>query len=436
MAYDSLRNPLMFRILGIDDNVTYRQERFRFNQQSCRWQDLSMTSGVESDRVRSDSRRVETADLSSVWAQDRFRKSQNRNWFRQGQSTHVRRDDGRQKIIEVIKSDLESLNNGGKLERTHKMTVSIDTGDAKPFKQRPYWWSPYMLAEVNKEIDRMLENDAISPSDSPWSSPILLVKKSSGGYRLCFDGSPLPRVDRILSMLRGAKFISSIDLKNAFWQIPLDPDSKPKRAFAIPGRGLFHFNVLPFGLTNAAQRQQCLVDRIFGPELEPHVFVYLDDLIIIASSFEKHVQTLREVIERLGDAGLTVNAKKCQLFRSNLKYLGFIVDENGPGTDPDTVAAMVSYPVPKTSAEIKRFVGMCSWKAEAAKDGVDSRSRRSSSKNKKRTRVRTSSIKSRFFKTVRNSDRRIRYGSRSRDYVVPSTLQIHWITVPVTLRTH
>jgi hypothetical protein len=299
--------------------------------------------------------------LQSVWAQDRFRKSQNRNWFRQGQSTHVRRDDGRQKIIEVIKSDLESLNNGGKLERTHKMTVSIDTGDAKPFKQRPYWWSPYMLAEVNKEIDRMLENDAISPSDSPWSSPILLVKKSSGGYRLCFDGSPLPRVDRILSMLRGAKFISSIDLKNAFWQIPLDPDSKPKRAFAIPGRGLFHFNVLPFGLTNAAQRQQCLVDRIFGPELEPHVFVYLDDLIIIASSFEKHVQTLREVIERLGDAGLTVNAKKCQLFRSNLKYLGFIVDENGPGTDPDTVAAMVSYPVPKTSAEIKRFVGMCSW---------------------------------------------------------------------------
>jgi hypothetical protein len=75
----------------------------------------------------------------------------------------------------------------------------------------------------------------------------------------------------------------------------------------------------------------------------------MEDRIIIASSFEKHVQTLREVIERLGDAGLTVNAKKCQLFRSNLKYLGFIVDENGPGTDPDTVAAMVSYPVPKTS---------------------------------------------------------------------------------------
>jgi hypothetical protein len=241
-----------------------------------------------------------------------------------------------------------------------------------PIKQRPYWWSPYMLAEVNKEIDRMLENNVISPSDSPWSSPILLVKKSSGEYRLCFDGRrlnavtkrdsyPLPRVDRILSMLRGAKYISSIDLKNAFWQIPLDSESRPKTAFAIPGRGLFHFNVLPFGLTNAAQRQQCLMDRIFGPELEPHVFVYLDDLIIIAPTFEKHVQVLREVIRRLRDAKLTVNAKKCQLFRSSLKYLGFIVDEHGLGTDPDKVAAMVSYPVPKTSTEIKRFVGMCSW---------------------------------------------------------------------------
>jgi hypothetical protein len=68
------------------------------------------------------------------------------------------------------------------------MTVTIDTGEALPIKQRPYWWSPYMLAEVNKEIDRMLENNVISPSDSPWSSPILLVKKSSGEYRLCFDG--------------------------------------------------------------------------------------------------------------------------------------------------------------------------------------------------------------------------------------------------------
>jgi hypothetical protein len=136
----------------------------------------------------------------------------------------------RHEITEIIRKNLDLLSNDGKLGRTHKMTVTIDTGEALPIKQRPYWWSPYMLAEVNKEIDRMLENNVISPSDSPWSSPILLVKKSSGEYRLCFDGRrlnavtkrdsyPLPRVDRILSMLRGAKYISSIDLKNAFQKI-------------------------------------------------------------------------------------------------------------------------------------------------------------------------------------------------------------------------
>jgi hypothetical protein len=74
------------------------------------------------------------------------------------------------------------------------MTVCIDTGDAKPFKQHPYWWSLYMLAEGNKEIDRILENDVISPSDNPWSSPILLVKKSSGEHRLCFKDRRLNAV--------------------------------------------------------------------------------------------------------------------------------------------------------------------------------------------------------------------------------------------------
>lgn len=156
--------------------------------------------------------------------------------------------------------------------------------------------SPYMLNYLNTELDKMLELGVVEPSRSEWSSPVLLVKKANGEYRFCFDGRklnsvtkrdsyPLPLVDRILSMLRDAKFISSIDLKSAFWQIPLDQASKEKTAFAIPGRGLFHFNVLPFGLSNAAQAQQRLMDALFGPELEPHIFVYLDDIIVISETF-------------------------------------------------------------------------------------------------------------------------------------------------------
>lgn len=162
-------------------------------------------------------------------------------------------------------------------------------------------------------------------------------------------------------MLRDAKYISSIDLRKAFWQVPLDESSKEKTAFSIPGRGLFHFTVMPFGLCNSAQTQQRLVDALFGPKFEPKIFAYLDDIIITSSTFEEHMSLLTEVKNRLKEAQLTINLKKCEFFKTSLKYLGFVVDYNGLRTDPDKVSAMVNYPRPTTSTEVKRFIGLCSW---------------------------------------------------------------------------
>lgn len=230
-----------------------------------------------------------------------------------------------------------------------------------------------MLTHLNKELDKMIQLGVVEPSYSAWCSPVLLVKKANGEYRFCFDGRklnsvtkpdsyPLPLVDRILNMLKGAKYISSlVDLRSAFWQIPLTEDSKEKTAFAVPGRGLFHFNVLPFGLSNSAQCQQRLMDAVLGPKFEPNVFVYLDDIIIIADTFEKHVAILNEVRQRLQEANLTLNLDKCQFFRNSLNYLGFIVDSRGLRTNPDKVQSIVDYPIPRTTTDIKRFVGMCSW---------------------------------------------------------------------------
>lgn len=279
--------------------------------------------------------------------------------------------DSRKKIKEVI-GEFKKLNYTDQLSRATVSPHRIDTGNAPPFKQRQFWWSPYMLSELNREIDKMLKLKVIEPSNSSWSSPILLVKKPTGEFRVCFDGRklnsvtvrdnyPLPLVDRILSMLGDAKYISSVDLKQAFWQIPLEESSKPKTAFAVPGRGLFHFTVMPFGLTNAAQALQRLMDELFGPELEPQVFVYLDDLIILSKTFDEHLSVLRDVARRLSKANLSINLDKCKFFRPSLKYLGFIVDQQGLRTNPEKVESMANYPVPKTSTEIKRFVGMCSW---------------------------------------------------------------------------
>lgn len=261
---------------------------------------------------------------------------------------------------------------GTKLGRTNATVHKIDTGEAEPVKQRHHNISPYMLEYLNQELDRMLELGVVRPSCSPWASPVLLVKKPNGEKRLCFDGRklnsltkkdayPLPHVNHILSKLTGARYLSSIDLKAAFWQIPLEEGSCEKTAFVIPSRGLFEFVVMPFGLSNAAQTQQRLMDRVLGYSLEPFVFVYLDDIIIATSTFEKHVEVLLEVFGRLKEAHLTINLEKCDFCLPSLRYLGFLLDGEGLRTDPDKVSAMLAYPRPQTTTEVKRFIGMVGW---------------------------------------------------------------------------
>lgn len=145
-------------------------------------------------------------------------------------------------------------------------------------------------------------------------------------------------------------------MQEAFFQIPLSTTSKEKTAFPVPGRGLFHFCVVPFGLRNSAQIQQRLMDSVFGPKLEPNIFCYLGDIIIISSTLTEHVRILSEVREVLKIAGLTVNLNKCEFSKSSLKCLEYVVNENSLAIDPEQVAAMVNFPRTKDNTEIKRFL--------------------------------------------------------------------------------
>lgn len=160
--------------------------------------------------------------------------------------------------LNTVVEEFRSLS-GGRLGRTNLEQHVIDTGDISPIKQRYYPVSPHLLPILNKELDRMLELGVVEPSHSAWNSPVLLVPKANGTHRLCLDSRklnsvskrdsfPIPFVANILDSLGGARFLSTIDLKDAFWQIPLEESSKEKTAFTIPKRGLFHFVTMPFGL--------------------------------------------------------------------------------------------------------------------------------------------------------------------------------------------
>lgn len=281
-------------------------------------------------------------------------------------------------LSEVTKL-FKSIGPSDKLGLTNLLKHTIDTGNNKPFKQRQYPLPYAMQKCLNEEIDKMLKLGIIESSNSPWNSPIWLVKKSNGSMRICLDARklnqvntpsswPMPLIDSIITKVRDAKYLSSIDLKQAFHQIPLDESSKPKTAFAVHGRGLFQYRVLPFGLNDSAQTMCKLMDMVIGPALEPYVFYYLDDIIVCTPDFQTHCEILKNLFDRLKGANLTINFEKCQFCRPSLRFLGYVVDEHGLRTDPDKISALLDYPVPKNTTQIRRLIGMVGYYRRFLKD--------------------------------------------------------------------
>jgi len=170
----------------------------------------------------------------------------------------------------------------------------------------------------------------------------------------------MPRINYILDQLREARYISSLDLKDGYWQIPLKAVSRQYTAFTVPGKGLFQWRVMPFGLHSASATFQRVLDRVIGPEMSPHAFAYQDDIIVIGRSLEEHKANLKEVFRRLKEASLRLNPEKCQFFKKELVYLGHRVTSEGIGTDPEKVAAIAELEPPSTVRELRKYLGVAS----------------------------------------------------------------------------
>lgn len=284
-------------------------------------------------------------------------------------SQHCLRSEEKLRLDEVI-SMFPSFEVRG-LGKTLLEEHSIDTAEAEPVKQRHYPVSPAVQQLMYSELDRMIAMGVIEQSQSPWNNPVTLVRKGAKN-RLCLDARklnaltvkdayPLPNIEGLLSRLGDTHFISSVDLKDAFWQIPLEIKSREKTAFTVPGRPLYHFTVMPFGLCNAAQRLCRLMDKVIPGHLRERVFVYLDDLLIVSPDFRTHLELLAQVAKALTNAGLTINVAKSKFCFRELRYLGYIVGEGKLKPDPEKVSAILECDYPKTVRQVRRFTGMTGW---------------------------------------------------------------------------
>lgn len=172
------------------------------------------------------------------------------------------------------------------------------------------------------------------PREVDFLNPLLPIKKSNGKWRICLDSRrlnqctkkddfPFPNMMGILQRIQKSKYFTVIDLSESYYQVGLEDSSKDKTAFRT-NKGLFRFVVMPFGLTNVPATMARLMVKVIGYDLEPWVYVYLDDIIILANTFDEHLELIRIVAGRLTRAGLTINLSKSKFCQTSIHDLGYV----------------------------------------------------------------------------------------------------------------
>ncbi len=254
----------------------------------------------------------------------------------------------------------------------------IDTGDNPPIRQRARRVPYAFHEESNKQIEDMLGKGIISPSTSPWASPIVLVRKKSGELRFCIDyrrlnqitrndAHPLPRVDDLLDSVGNAKYFTTLDLKSGYWQIAVHPDDREKTAFVTHG-GLYEFNRMPFGLATASATFQRAMELALAGLTYSICLCYLDDIIIFSNSITEHCNRLRAVLTRFRQHDLRLNLAKCTFAAKKVHYLGHMISEDGVSPLPSKIEAIKYIPVPKTVKEVRNFLGLSGYYRRFIKD--------------------------------------------------------------------
>lgn len=247
----------------------------------------------------------------------------------------------------------------------------IELYDKTPIYQRPRRFPEVVNQEIERQCRELHLLDIIEPSSSPWSSPVVPVRKKDGSIRMCIDYRklnavtkpdrfPLPNLNDAVFGLHGVRYFTSMDLVRGYYQLPLEEGSREYTDFSTP-RAHWQFKRLSFGLKNAPSGFQREMQSLFSGFPWRKVIVYIDDILIMGDTFREHLELVGKVMETLAAHGCKIKLKKCQWFAEEVEFLGHIVSKSGLSKPARYVEAIDAFVQPTTVRELREFLGLVNF---------------------------------------------------------------------------
>ena len=247
-----------------------------------------------------------------------------------------------------------------------------------PVKEPPRRVPFGLSGRLRQKLNKLEEQNVIQKMDEPtdWVNNLVIVEKKDGTLRLCLDPRELnkaikrehfqlPTLEDVTSSLGGKNIFTVVDLKDAFWQVPLTEDSAPLTTFSTPF-GRYCFRRMPFGICSASEVMQKRVYRTFGDLNDVHVIA--DDLIIGSNTEEEADEAIHRVFQRAREVNIKFNLAKIQLKKREVTYMGNIIGQYGVRPDPAKVEAITQMPTPGCRKDIQRLIGMLNYLSQYIPD--------------------------------------------------------------------